>query len=195
MSQLPIARSLSAEFELAWGGQLHARQLQGTGPCCWPSRLRPCPCTVLDHSCVEFGPAPQLGAALQVLASCVRCSMQAAFTARQAHAQGQERGQELSHSGHRALLLAESTAALMPLPHLPHPFSLAHRALALQVLASCVRCSMQAAFTTRQAHAQGQDSGQELSHPGHRALLLAESTAALMPHYPDHAISFCCLCP
>ena len=45
---------------------------------------------------------------------------------------------------------------------------------------------MRAAFTARQAHAQGQDSGQELSHPGHRALLLAESTAALFHAQLSH---------
>ena len=46
----------------------------------------------------------------------------------------------------------------------------------MQVLGGCVRCSMSAAFTARKAESEQEQS---ISHPGNRALLLAQSAGTL----------------
>ena len=48
--------------------------------------------------------------------------------------------------------------------------------LHMQVLGGCVRCSMSAAFMAGKAENEQEHS---ISHPGNRALLLAQSTGAL----------------
>ena len=53
----------------------------------------------------------------------------------------------------------------------------------LQVLAGCVRCSMSAAFTARREDSEQQQS---FSHPGNKALLLAQSTGSLFTLQLQH---------
>ena len=54
----------------------------------------------------------------------------------------------------------------------------------MQVLSGCVRCSMSAAFTARKA--ESEQAEHSISHPGNRALLLAQSTGALFTLQLQH---------